>query len=77
MSTTHAGFGNPATTRAEIARTHREDPHSPRLPELYTRHKAERLAAQIRKAVESAPPLTDDQLARLAALFGPISGGAA
>lgn len=72
MTTTDAGFGSPATTRAEIARTCKDDPHSPRLAELYTRHKAERLAEQIRKAVSSAPALTDDQLARLASLFGPV-----
>lgn len=37
--------------------------------------KAERLAAYVAKTVAEAPPLTDEQLARVAALLRPMAGG--
>lgn len=36
---------------------------------------AERLAAYIKRTVDEAPPLTDEQRTRLALLLAPASGG--
>ena len=57
-----------------IARHHGES--DPRLPELRRELRALSLEEHIRKVVDSAPPLSDQQKAKLAALLRP-SGEAA
>ena len=55
-------------TRAEIARTKKKDPQAD-VTELLRQLKAERLAIHISKLVDSAPPLTVEQRAKLALLL--------
>jgi hypothetical protein len=60
-----------ATSRREnILRRYRE-PDDPELLDAIRARKTAALVAQIRKVVDAAPPLTDDQKARLAALLRP------
>lgn len=58
-------------TRSQIARTKKADPTAD-VTELRRQLKAERLEDYIKRTVDAAPPLTDTQRARLAAL---LSGG--
>lgn len=57
-----------ATTIAAITR--HNGPDDPRLPELQRDLRAAELEEHIRKLVDSAPPLTDEQRSRLAGLLG-------
>ncbi|QRY53381.1 hypothetical protein [Mycolicibacterium septicum] len=50
-------------------------PDDPRLMEARRRLSELRLEAHIQQAVSAAPPLTDEQRARLAELLAPIRGG--
>lgn len=58
--------------RSQIAHAKRADPDAD-VTELRRQLKAEHLADYIRRTVESAPPLTDEQRARLASLLRPES----
>jgi hypothetical protein len=60
-------------TRSEIATTLQHHPHAD-VTELRRRLKAERLEEQIRSIVDSAPPLSDEQRARLMLLLAPRGG---
>lgn len=54
----------------EIARTTRYDgPDSPKLPKLRSELRAAKLADEIRRAVETAPPLSEATKDRLALLL--------
>jgi hypothetical protein len=55
-------------TRSKIAATKRANP-SADVTELRRQLKAERLAEHIRSVVDTAPPLTEEQRARIAALL--------
>ena len=55
-------------TRAEIARTKKKDPQAD-VTELLRQLKAERLALRISEVVDTAPALSAEQRARLAALL--------
>ena len=55
-------------TRAKIAATKRRDPGAD-VTNLQVQLKAERLADHVRRVVDSAPPLTPEQRARIAALL--------
>ena len=55
--------------RARVAAMTRHHPGSEEANDLARRFKAERLAQHIDRVVESAPPLTEEQRARLAALL--------
>jgi hypothetical protein len=57
-----------ATTIAAITR--HNGPEDPRLPELQRDLRAAMLEEHIQRVVAEAPPLTDDQRARLAGLLG-------
>jgi hypothetical protein len=57
-------------TRSRIAVEIHKNPHAD-VTELRRQLKAERLEEHIRNLVDSAPPLTDDQRARLAAILNP------
>jgi hypothetical protein len=59
-------------TRSKIARTVRQNPNAD-TTELRRQLKAERLEDYVRRTVDSAPPLTEEQRARIAALLR--SGG--
>jgi hypothetical protein len=59
-------------TRSKIAATKRSNP-SADVTELRRQLKAERLAEHIQSVVDTAPPLTEGQRARIAALLR--SGG--
>lgn len=61
-----------AHLRARLARAS-HDPADPKLPELRRDLAAEHLAEHIRKVVDSAPPFTALQRAKLAALLAPPS----
>lgn len=57
--------------RAVLAnRTREHGPSDPSVAEARRDFKVAKLADQIRSVVESAPPLTDEQRRRLAALLG-------
>jgi len=56
-------------TRAKIAQTKRDNPHAD-VTDLRRQLRAERLAEHIEKVLAEAPPLTDQQLNRLASLLG-------
>jgi hypothetical protein len=58
-----------------IAATERHHPNAD-TSELRRDLRAASLAEHIRKVVDSAPPLSDQQRARLAALLHPSGGGA-
>lgn len=60
-------------TRAQIARTIRTDPNAD-VTDLRRQLKAERLEDYIRRTVNEAPPLSQQQRAHLALLLG--GGGA-
>jgi hypothetical protein len=59
-------------TRSKIASTVRQNPNAD-TTELRRQLKAERLEDYVRRTVDSAPPLTEEQRARIAALLR--SGG--
>lgn len=61
-------------TRSEIAHAKKADP-SADVTELKRQLKAERLADHIQFVVDSAPPLSDEQRERIAALLRPSVGG--
>lgn len=53
-------------------------PHDPRLPELRRDLRATELAEHVRRIVDQAPPLTNEQRNRIAALLRPagtVAGG--
>jgi hypothetical protein len=60
-------------TRSEIATTLQHHPHSD-VTELRRRPKAARLEERIRSIVDSAPPLSDEQRARLMLLLASRGG---
>jgi hypothetical protein len=60
-------------TRSEIATTLQHHPLAD-VTELRRRLKAERLEEHIRSIVDSAPPLSDEQRARLMLLLAPRGG---
>ncbi len=63
--------------RARVAALSRDRaPDDPELLDARRNLRAERLAAAIRETVDAAPPLTDDQRARLAALLHAPAGSA-
>jgi hypothetical protein len=59
-------------TRSKIAHTVRQNPNAD-TTELRRQLKAERLEDHIRRVVDAAPPLTNDQRSKIAALLW--SGG--
>lgn len=61
-------------TRAKIARTIKSDPDSD-VTELRRQLKAERLEEHIKRVVDAAPPLNDEQRVRLAHLLHPTAAG--
>lgn len=63
-------FGDWKRTRSKLANTKKRDPDAD-VTELRQQLKTERMAAYIREMVDAMPPLTDEQRARLAALFCP------
>ena len=60
-------------TRSEIATTLQHHPHAD-VTELRRRLKAERLEEYVRGIVDSAPPLSDEQRARLILLLAARGG---
>lgn len=59
-----------AGVACEIARTTRYDgPQSPKLPNLRGELRAAKLAAYVSKTLAEAPPLTDEQVTRIALLL--------
>jgi hypothetical protein len=58
-------------TRSDLANAVRFHLPDTEVAELRQRLKAERLEAHVREIVDSAPPLTDEQCARIAALLRP------
>lgn len=64
MSWTHERARVASLTRSRTA-------DDPELVDARRNLKAERLANLVRQVVDSAPPLTDDQRARIAALLRP------
>ncbi|GAA3681877.1 hypothetical protein GCM10023081_19960 [Arthrobacter ginkgonis] len=62
-------------TRSQIAHAKRRDPNAD-VTELRRKMKAERLEAYVAQAVAEAPPLTPDQLDRIAVLLRPAGGDA-
>lgn len=62
-------------TRSAIAHAKKQDPDAD-VTELRAQLKAERLEDYIARVVDSAPPLTDEQRERLAALLRPVGGDA-
>ncbi len=60
---------------ASLTRSRQAD--DPELIEARRRLRTERTAAYIEKMLAEAPPLTDEQRARLAELLRPVRGGAA
>lgn len=76
-SSTATGFGAWTVTRSRLANVLKDDPAAD-VTDLRRQMKAERLAAYIRSTVDAMPPLTEDQRAKLAALFrspGVAQGG--
>lgn len=67
-----AVLGDWRKTRSRIALTARDHPDAD-LTDLRKQLKAERLAEHVAKVVDSAPPLTDDQRARIAGLLRPAA----
>lgn len=63
-------------TRSRIANAKKADPEAD-VTHLLQQLKAERLEAYVLKVVNDAPPLTEDQRARLARLLGPRWGDVA
>ncbi len=62
--------------RARVASLSRDRaPDDPELLDARRSLREERLAAAIRETVDAAPPLTDEQRARLAALLHTPAGG--
>jgi hypothetical protein len=57
-------------TRSQIANTLRADPHAD-VSALRRQLRAERLEEYVRSVVDQAPPLSDEQLARVAELLRP------
>jgi len=63
--------------RMRVARAHRfHGPDSPEVVEARRDLAGENLAAYVSRVVADAPPLTDDQVARVAALLRPSADGA-
>ena len=73
--------GNSPEIRSAAAtvavRTRDHDPADPRLLEARRRLAELQLEAHIKKCVDQAPPLTDEQRARLAELLSPVRTGGA
>lgn len=61
-------------TRSEIARAKRANPDAD-VTELRRQLRAERLEEYVKRTVDTAPPLTDEQRERVAALLRPTAGG--
>lgn len=61
-------------TRSKLAAEVRRNPDAD-VTELRRQLKAERLEEHIRRVVDDAPPLSDEQRARLAQLLRPTAGG--
>lgn len=62
---------NSRTINAHLAAEHRKKNRDPeRIAELRGLLRAEQLAEHIRRVVDQAPPLTDEQRGRLALLLG-------
>jgi hypothetical protein len=59
--------------RAQVAANVRHHPDEPATVTLIQDFKEERLAEHIRKIIASAPPLTAEQKARLAAILNEVS----
>ena len=62
-------------TRSEIAHAKRKNPNAD-TTELRRKMREERAAEYIKDLVDGAPPLSDDQRARLAELLAPVRGTA-
>lgn len=62
-------------TRSQIATTLQRDPNAD-VSQLRQQLKAERLADYIKRTVEAAPPLTDEQRDRLVLILRSTTGGA-
>lgn len=60
---------NERTARARVAAAKRHHPNDPKTAQLMASFKADRLAQHIRRIVDSAPPLTQEQRDRLAVLL--------
>lgn len=60
--------------RASIAAKRRHNPTDPDTADAQRDFRAERAEDYIRRLVDEAPPLTDEQRARLAALLAPAGG---
>lgn len=66
-------------TRSDLALALKRDPNAD-VTELRRQLKAERLAEHVARVVDSAPPLSDEQRARIASMLAPaadIGGDAA
>lgn len=61
-------------TRSEIAVAKRKNPNAD-TTELHRKMREERAAEYIKKLVEQAPPLSDEQRTRLAELLKPVRIG--
>lgn len=74
MATTRNDWTGPRARVAALSRSRTDDD----LDLLAARQdlKAARLANHVRDAVDSAPPLTDEQRERIAALLRPTAGAA-
>lgn len=72
MTTTHEWTHH----RARVAALSRDrTPDDPELVDARRSLRAERLADYIKRTVDEAPPLTDEQRARLVSLLTPVGGG--
>lgn len=71
-------MSNVKTLIAHLAAEHRKRDRDPaRIAELRGQIKAQQLENYIRASVDAAPPLTDEQLARIASLLAPAEESAA
>lgn len=61
-------------TRSKIATAKKKNPDAD-VTELRRQLKAERLEEHIRQTVDAAPPLSEEQRAKLAHLLHPTAGG--
>ena len=78
MTTAPADFTNWRQPRARVAALSRSRTATdPELTEARRDLRAARLADYIMRTVEAAPPLSDEQRDRLAAMLRPISSGRA
>ncbi len=58
-------------TRSKIANAKRKDPNAD-VTDLRTQLKAERISDYLQKIIDEAPPLTQEQRAKLAELLAPV-----